>query len=26
MVEGPSQEVTQKYCQLIVDVVKSEIG
>lgn len=26
MVEGPSQEVTEKYCRQIADVVKSEIG
>lgn len=26
MVEGPSQEITDKYCRQIADVVKSEIG
>lgn len=26
MVEGPSQELTEKYCQQIADVVKSDIG
>jgi phosphoglucosamine mutase len=26
MVEGPSKEITEKYCRLIADVVKSQIG
>ncbi len=26
MVEGPSREITEKYCRMIADVVKSEIG
>lgn len=26
MVEGPSIDITKKYCQIIADVVKSEIG
>jgi phosphoglucosamine mutase len=26
MVEGPSPELTEKYCRQIADVVKNEIG
>jgi len=26
MIEGPTQEVTEKYCQQIADVIKKMIG